>query len=358
MKKLLTLLLVLLPFATQADFDTKDTIYVDLLTSKNLQEVKLGAKALHHSLPENIQLWDLAAFTLWSMNQNGDKEHDEFDDTISWLAKAIGESQNARYRTLLTEQNSNEASRKVKKYFKSAIKALNKDDVPQFQPQEFELASIKVLPNTVTPTLANFEMIAQGATLDTVITTLGKPDGVGQYLRSYRRPFIGRQTFHNLRLSYINLGSMELKYEKTEWVVDLISIQTSLDISGVADQYRDLLSRLVSNDVTQIRAAAREAIKLPLQDEQSLDHIAQYIWNAQNTQDKQFADSLAWLCKVLSNSGNGRYKEMLQTLSQKPLHSKITRYAAKSAKSLTSTEPFFTPAIQVKGADSSKTDNL
>lgn len=358
MKKLLTLLLVLLPFATQADFDTKDTIYVDLLTSKNLQEVKLGAKALHHSLPENVQLWDLAAFTLWSMNQNGDKEDDEFDDTISWLAKAIGESQNPRYRTLLTEQNSNEASRKVKKYFKSAIRNLTKEDRPQFRAQEFNLEAINVINATTTPTLKKFDQIAQGDSLDSVIEKLGKPDGVGQYIRSYRRPFIGRQTFQNLRLSYINLGSMELKYEKTHWIVDLKSKQTSVDISDIAPEYRDLLSRLVSNDVTQIRTAAREAIKLPLTDTATLDHVAQYIWDNQQTEDSDFADSLAWLCKVLSKSQNGRYKEMLSTLAQKPLHSKITRYAANTAKALNGTQPFFTPKVTIKASKNSSTTNL
>ena len=49
-----------------------------LLNSNNLQNVKLGAKALHHDLPDNVELWDLAAFTIWSMNNNGDKSNPEF----------------------------------------------------------------------------------------------------------------------------------------------------------------------------------------------------------------------------------------------------------------------------------------
>lgn len=349
MKKLLCSVLLLLSSAVQADLSDKEVIYAKLLSSSNLQNIKLGAKGLHHDLPANTQLWDFAAYTLWSMNKNGNKSHDEFDDTIAWLAKAIGESKQARYQTLLKEQLQFAQSNKVRKYFKGALKDLNKNEVAQFNaelyvPQELPLDTVNIA------TGEKFATINSGDTLQSVLSLLGQPDGVGQYIRSYRRPFIGRQTFQNLRLSYINLGSMEFRYDETQWVVDLKSEQTNADISGVKTEYRDLVSRLVSNDVTQIRAAAREAIKLPLTDPESLDHIAQYIWDNQNTDDKQFADSLAWLCKVLSNSKNGRYKEMLSTLAQKPIHKKIVRYSANAAKNLPSSTTHFTPAIKAQTA--------
>jgi len=358
MKKLLATFLTLCAFMTHADFDSKASVYADLLTSQNLQNVKLGAKSLHHDLPANVQLWDLAAFTIWSMNHNGNREDDEFDDTISWLAKAIGESKNGRYRQLLNSQLKLAQSNKIKRYFKAAIKDLENTDVPQFDAAKYTAQAASVNPKHIRTTAENFKRIKVGDTLEVVLSMLGKPDGVGQYIRSYSRPFIGRQTFQNLRLSYINFGSMELRYEETHWIVDLKSKQTDADISTVAAEHRDLLSRLVSNDVTQIRSAAREAIKLPLTDQASLDHIAQYILDNQDTQDGHFADSLAWLCKVLSNSKNGRYKEVLATLAQKPIHKKITRYAANSAKGLTSEKPFFTPAIKTQTADTAQDAKL
>ncbi|PKG56499.1 hypothetical protein [Shewanella sp. GutDb-MelDb] len=358
MKKLLFIFLTLCSFVAHAGFDSKESIYANLLTSQNLQNVKLGAKALHHDLPDNVQLWDLAAFTIWSMNHNGDKEDKEFDDTISWLAKAIGESKNGRYQQLLNQQLKLAQSNKIKRYFKSAIKALNNTEVPQFIAAEYTAQIAPSNPKHIRATADNFERIRTGDTLEVVLSLLGNPDGVGQYIRSYSRPFIGRQTFQNLRLSYINFGSMELRYEDTHWIVDLKSKQTNADISAVTAEYRDLLSRLVSNDVTQIRAAAREAIKLPLTDQASLDHIAQYIWDNQGTQDGHFADSLAWLCKVLSNSKNGRYKEVLDTLAQKPIHKKITRYAAKTAKQLSSSTPVFTPAIKTQTANTAQDAKL
>jgi len=101
-----------------------------------------------------------------------------------------------------------------------------------------------------------------------------------------------------------------------------------------------------------------EAIKLPLTDQASLDHIAQYIWDNQGTQDGHFADSLAWLCKVLRNSKHGRYKAVLDPLAQKPIHKKITRYAAKTAKQLSSSTPVFTPAIKTQTANTAQDAKL
>ena len=286
------------------------------------------------------------------MNDSGDKNNAEFDDTISWLAKAIGESKRGRYQKLLNEQLKLAQSNKVKRYFKGAIKELNNAEDLQFDAANYTVQAAVSNPKHIRATAKNFQRVKVGDTLEVVLSLLGQPDGVGQYIRSYRRPFIGRQTFQNLRLSYINFGSMELRYEQTHWLVDLKSEQTDADISAVSADYRDLLSRLVSNDVTQIRSAAREAIKLPLTDQAALDHVAQYIWDNQSTQNGQFADSLAWLCKVLSNSNNGRYKEVLNTLAQKPIHKKITRYAANSAKRLPSSTSHFTPAINTQTAES------
>lgn len=358
MKKLILTLFSLCSFIAHAELDGTENIYAKLLASDNLSEVKLGAKSLHHDLPVNIELWDIAGYTLWLMDKAGDKTDKEYEDTFSWLAKAIGESNNSRYRQLLSEQLDTAQSKKIKRYLKGAINSLESKEVPQFQAANYTLDPNATQTHSSKAMASTFEQIKTGDNLKVVLSMLGQPDGVGQYVRSYSRPFIGRQTFQNLRLSYINVGSMELRYEKTHWVVKLKSVQTDADIANVHAEYRDLLSRLVSNDVTQIRAAAREAIQLPLTDPATLDHIAQYIWDNQNTQDGHLADSLAWLCKVLSKSQDGRFKEMLQTLAQKPLHKKITRYAASSAKNLTSNLPYFTPKILASSDEVSKTNSL
>ena len=351
MKKIIFLLLSVFSSLTYANLAPKENVYAMLLNSQNLQEVKLGAKALHHDLPTSGPLWDLAAYKIWSMNETGDKTDAEFEDTLSWLVKAIGESKQARYQQLLTQEMQRSTSKKVSRYFSDALKNIEGTTATPFNLTEFSLAETLTPPKTVPATQAQFDQIKQGDTLEVVLALLGNPDGVGQYIRSFRRPFIGRQTFQNLRLSYINLGSMELRYDETHWYVDIKSEQTDADISQVAPEYRDLLSRLVSNDATQIRSAAKEAMKIPLTDSASLDHIAQYIWDNQTTQDDQLADALAWLCKVLNTSQDGRYKEMLITLSQKPINKKITRYAANAANGLTSETPFFTPATTVSTAD-------
>lgn len=334
MKIFTFLILTFISINSYASFKGETLIYAQLLTNPHLSDIKLGAKAMHHELPPNQALWDLTAYTLWETNNTADSEHDEFDDTNAWLIKAITEYGNPRYRDLLIELQKKKQPSKIKRYLKKALKSLPKYSKTPFDIGTYKVIDIDAIQTQQHATKILFQQLQLGSTLETVLAQLGQPNGVGQYLNHKFRFFIGGQTFQNLRLTYNNLGSMELIYDKDEWILDKKSLQANYNLSDLNAQYQDLVSRLISNDAPQIKAAAREAMQLPLSDEQSLDLVAQYLWNNRNTNDKYMADSMAWLCKVLGHSNNGRYKTFLEMLAASDAHEKIAHYAEGSAEKL------------------------
>ncbi len=347
MQKILLLCVLLVSFSSPAAFQGKEVIYARLLLSDNVQEVKLGAKVLHHDLLANPLLWDLAAYKLWSGINQPNGKGEEGEDTVAWLIKAIGQSQQAKYRTTLKNLRATVQNPKLTRYLDEAIKKIAETAVPQFEPAHFDIsiafAGVAAVVNEVVPEQSNFDHIQPETELDSVLATLGQPDGVGQYIRNFNRSFIGRQTFQNLRISYFNLGSMEFRYDKNRWLLRVKFSQANADIAAVAQQHQDLLSRLLSGDRVQINAAAQEAIAMRLSDTEVLDQVSQYIWQERATTDRHISDAIAWLCKVLAASGNGRYQQFLQTLGDNGANKKIAKYALISARQLTSAEPHFIP---------------
>lgn len=345
MKKYLALFILLVSFGSTATMQGKEKIYARLLLSENTDEIKLGAKALHNDLLANTMLWDLAAYQLSVIaNKAGNAET---EDTAAWLIKAIGQSQQAQYRIILEQLNNAEQNRKLTRYLTQAINKLEKTTQPSFDVTTFDINAVQAAlladADKAEATQTGFDSIQPGTELTAVLDVLGQPDGVGQYIRQFNRPFVGRQTFQNLRLSYLNLGSMEFNYEHDSWRLRTKAVQAATDISVVDQQYQDLLSRLLSNDRVQVVTAAKEAISLRLSDTEALDQIGQHIWNERATKDRHQADALAWLSKVLAASGNGRYKLLLATLGEHGANAKIVKYALNGAEKLPADNNPFQP---------------
>lgn len=347
MKNIILLLLGLLIFSQFAQALTKkEQVYMRLLNSDKLQEVKLGAKALNNDLPTEPLLWNFAAFKLWQLANSEQKTHKEYEDTSSWLTKALGNSKQRAYYSVLTDFGKKEQSKKIKRYVKKALKKLKKlpktaqFDVQSYQPQLSNL--IKETPQKIA-TNEMFSQIGRGSTLTHALKELGSPDFVGQYIRYVRRPFIGRQVFQNLRIAYSDIGSMEFKYADSQWILAEKHAQGKVVLAGVDSGSQGLLAKLVSNDPVQIRSASKEAIAMQLSDQKALDVVAQYIWNNKKTTDNQLIDGLAWLCKVLGASENGRYREFLLGLTPEVTNRKIAKYAQGAADKLVESSTPFKP---------------
>lgn len=329
-------LLSLLSINSHATFKDEQLIYAQLLQSQNLSAVKLGAKALHHQLPyKDEALWDLTAYTLWRVNTLSDRDDNQFGDTNAWLIRALTEYNNPKYRSMLVKLLKAKQPGKIRRYLKKALKKLAKGSKNPFIPNTYQVDNIKAIEKNNLVTEKEFEQITMGTSLSSVRAQLGQPEGAGQYRNKM------------LRITYFNIGSMAFKYNRNEWILVKTYPQAMQDISNADRQNQDILSQLISDDARQIRIAAKDAILIPLADPQALDHVAQFIWDNRYTEDKYMIDSLAWLCKVLWHSNNGRYKTFLATLASSDIDKKIAHYAEGSAEKLPFSASSYTPLVKM-----------
>lgn len=107
---------------------------VNMMTSGNLRELKGAAKEIHSRRLTNPEVLDVAAEILLQLYPNA---WDGQIDTLSWLARALGHSGQARYYEVITEVIDGAPHKKLRKHAKKAIKELTKttstDGVTQYK---------------------------------------------------------------------------------------------------------------------------------------------------------------------------------------------------------------------------------
>jgi hypothetical protein len=101
---------------------------------------------------------------------------------------------------------------------------------------------------------------------------------------------------------------------------------------------------LTSGGPGTIGRAAEDIFSTATSDQEVLDVAAQVLseFYLKNPDTREYADATAWLCKALGNSGNGRYKALLEKVSKAEIHRKTRKYCDKAAENLPagSADPF------------------
>ncbi|WP_341502697.1 HEAT repeat domain-containing protein [Gallaecimonas sp. GXIMD4217] len=336
MKHFLLAALLLSFTVTAAPATPKSTVYELLLLSQERNDIKLGAKALNHEPGQPRQTWDLAAAVFASL---GEHDREEDSDTRAWLAKALGRSGQPRYLPVLVRALQKTEHGNIKKHVKRAIRQLKKGDLSQ---EAFEARSVDIqgrrdsLNRQLTPLRASsssFDSIVSDASLAEVLQTLGLPNGAQDAMEVKFRPFIGNQRFQQLQINYVGIGTLRFRYDNNRWRLLEKMSQVDVDLA-VSDGLKVMASRLMGRNADEVRNVAKEMYRQQLFDEGLLDLVGQRIWMDLDAKDKLTADAMAWLCKVLGHSGNGRYKQFLEKVAAQSSNRKITRYAANAAQNL------------------------
>jgi hypothetical protein len=104
----------------------------------------------------------------------------------------------------------------------------------------------------------------------------------------------------------------------------------ALDASG--QRYVD---QLVQGGPVSIREAAQSIYHSGYRETEALDVAAEVLLQKYRTaSDNTTADALAWVCKALASSGNGRYKPVLAEVVANSNNRKLDRHCEKAAGSL------------------------
>ena len=104
----------------------------------------------------------------------------------------------------------------------------------------------------------------------------------------------------------------------------------ALDASG-----QRYVNQLVQGGPVSIREAAQNIYHSGYRDTETLDVAAEVLLQKyRSAADSTSADALAWVCKALGASGNGRYKPVLDEVVANSNNGKLDRHCEKAADSL------------------------
>lgn len=110
-----------------------------------------------------------------------------------------------------------------------------------------------------------------------------------------------------------------------------VSTAWALDASG--QRYTKMLA---TGGVGTIRAAAEDIYSTGVSDQEVLDVAAQVLSEIylKRPEERDYADSTSWLCKAVANSGNGRYRALLETVVKADIHRKTKGHCKKALEAL------------------------
>lgn len=306
-------------------YDKLEHVYANLLISQSSDQVKLAANYLYNVPARSPEILDLTAAVLYQQQQKTQIN----DDTLAWLAKVLGDSKNYRYSDLLLKSSKNSKFPKLRKHSKQALKNFTKSDTEQFNGIEFNFSVVKTeLKNSAIP--VNKEGLSNlyvGDTGNRVLSEVGTPDRIVVDYVSKHQAWVGRVSHPHIALVYTDLGKIRLDHpgqKGTHVVVGRIDLvhQSSSD---------DYIASLAETDPSRIRDTAKRMYRAYVDDPEAMKLSIKYINENMSKKDKLSVDAMAWLCKVVGQSGSSDYYAQLIHISKNAKSGKLKKYAKKSA---------------------------
>lgn len=344
MKKLVLSLVILYSGVCQAAFPGKLDVYAMLLASPNMDDVKMGAVGIQEGGVKLPALLDLVAERM-CMYVHGDADSDlDMDakrnlDTVSWLAKALGGSGDAKYRPFLQEALAKTTRDKNKKYINEAL-----GELPAAMPGAAYEPSCPSLTDFRAQALAGHTPaklvfddasgFKAGDTLDAVLAKLGSPTTAHYYQYSVWHPFVGHINSDDIQISYLGAATVEFDDDDGTWHLIRV-VENAVDPAvDATNPDVDLLDRLLSGSKDVVSAATDEIGDKKLYPAGILDVAARRLWFQRDTSDKDTLDALGDICDMLGDSKNPRYRTLLTQVSQQAKEKKLQKYTSEALAEL------------------------
>ncbi len=333
--------------ALAQEFTGRDHAHAMLLLSQSDKDVRLAAWSLYHVGSKRQDIFDLLAEVTWTAC-SGNRTMDS--DTLSWLGKTLGNTKQPRYAGLLDFCLSKAKDEKTKKYLKQARDNLGGTTSDFFEGGKMDLREAHArLTKQASLTSRhqiskNFDDLRQGQALEEVYSILGPPNEVSATTVPGRKvgiPGIGsfRIGSDRLVIGYSELGTIRVAYQEgqTDWKVADAKSAKGLFWSPNDGHFVTVNDQITSGDGLHLREIAGHLVEQDSLEKDILDRVAERIYRSRQEKDEQLVDGLAWLCRVIAKSGDGRYRQFLLEVSDSAANNKLRNYASKTASSLKGT---------------------
>ena len=313
----------LLLVATHSAFaDTKQDDLLSLyLLSPVTEEVKLAAKSIQANPQASQHVTDLTAEVLVT-DVLGNNTLDI--DTQAWLAKALGSTQQSRYRQALQTAKNASTSRKLTGYIKKSLKQLNGAEADSYLPGSLSLTMLRdrvfnqQKADSQSRTTKGSFAIRDGENLSAILSRLGLPDKAGTVMGHVNTRRIvsawggpSKIAVQQMLLSYNDIGEIQLARNADQWIAYFV---LSYGGSGESNlpAYRQKLS--VENIAT-LKATVGELRKSQVRVPAILDLLAERLYQSRRDENRHVAGALTHIAATLGEARNPRYLALLRLVS-------------------------------------------
>jgi hypothetical protein len=220
--------------------------YVKMLANGGPSSMRSAAESIYNTGNSDQDVLDAAAETLLT-NYNKNPTSETYADSMAWLCRALGNSNNARYQPVVAEVAKNAESRKLKKHCDRAAGDLPSSGGTPYVAGSFDLAKYKegaagaapvaaaapaAAPAGAAPTAPGkgFSVVKEGMSKEEVEALIGVPTAVTSHITGKAfRPFNfkGSDTHRVIalykgvgRIIYSNSSAYTSTYRVMEIVAD------------------------------------------------------------------------------------------------------------------------------------------
>ncbi len=331
--------------AALKEMTSQENVYGELLLSNDSTSVKLGASVLYS---ESINHPVLMSVVSHLLTEGLNKSIDLHEDTLAWLIKALGRSNNCGYREKLSLINTQ--SSKIKKYIRKSIKSLKKCDSKTVlvDEQQGRIGLTKTIKESKTASHKNrdikaFYLLKTGDSLAEVLNSIQQPDLVKVGLQRKRNRWLVFVVVNDMRLDLIYNQAGRLRFNKVKsdfWKLEYID--------PIIDDSKDLLVDFkkiyLIKDIASKRLMVQKIYKEKTGEQVHIDVLADYLWRNMQTDESVHIDTLSWIVRVLNDRDSKRYNAMLLKISHDAHSRKLKRYAKKhSDKKLKDVDGYYKP---------------
>lgn len=343
MKKLVLSLVILYSGVCQAAFPGKLDVYALLLASPNTDDVKMGANAIQEDGVKLPALLDLVAermcmYVHAAADSDMDMDAKRNLDTVSWLAKALGGSGDAKYRPFLEEA------------LAKTTQDNNREDINEAL-GELPAATPGAAYEPSCPTLADFRAQAlagrspakvsfkdasgfkPGDTLDAVIAKLGSPTTARYYMYQTSH-FLIHIHHENIQISYLGAATFHFDDEDGAWRIIRVFENAADPAVTPTSPDAELLDGVLSGSKDVVSDTGDRMDDQNLYPTDVLDAAARRFWYQRDTSDEDTLDALGEVGDILSDSKNPRYRTLLTQVSQQAKEKRLRKYASKALANL------------------------
>lgn len=307
---------LLLPISGfSSEFSGRNHATAMLLLSDSDQSVKLAGKSLYWFGSDERKLLDVFGEVVWSAC-SGKRQMDA--DALAWLAKAIARTTQSRYAGLLDYCLSMPIDERTKSHITLARQELMSLPLEPFEGGHVDLAKIRA--GLVQPHLfkqnrlgESFAALSKGMTLAEVYSMLGYPDEVGVATTSPANKSNPRARLAALAITYKEVGTIHFfsEEEQPDWKLDNAMSSKGMLLSSHDGRFADTGDLIAHGNAAQLSEVADYLLTRKVLESHIFDAIVDRVNTPVDSMDRGLENALAWLGKVVFQSGNADYEKKL-----------------------------------------------